>query len=327
MTKPAMQTALRVRPPTVTHLVWLYLLASVPTLTEFIDAGHLPRTPREYTTDLIMTVFVLVAVTWIIRLSKRIADEVRSNIASNEQLHHANRLATVGQLAAGIAHELGSPLQVVAGRAKMVATGEAAEGDAKESGQIILEQAQRMTQIIRGLLDFSRRRPAQPSVTDLQGVARDTLAILGSIAKKRAVALEIEVDGPGPVYVDSVQIRQALTNLVVNAIQAVSEGGHVTIFVRNQRVSPPPEHSGPEGDYACLGVRDDGPGINEQDRSRVFEPFFTTKDVGEGTGLGLAVTHGLVRENGGWIAVESEIGHGACFSIFLSCSGEKEGRL
>ncbi len=251
-----------------------------------------------------------------------------ARIASNEQLQHANRLATVGQLAAGVAHELGSPLQVVAGRAKMIATGEAAEDDAKESGQIILEQAHRMTRIIRGLLDFARRRPAQRSITDLQDLPRETLSMLGPIAKKKAVGLvlEISADGPRIVDVDVVQIQQALTNLVMNAIQSVHEGGHVTIVVRLERVFPPADHGGSEGEYVCLGVRDDGPGIKEQDRSRVFEPFFTTKDVGEGTGLGLAVADGLVRENGGWIAVESEVGRGACFSIFLPCSGEKAGR-
>ena len=104
------------------------------------------------------------------------------------------------------------------------------------------------------------------------------------------------------------QIQQALTNLVMNAIQSARAEGRVSIEVGLQAR---------EGDYVFLAVTDDGPGIKEEDRARVFEPFFTTKDVGEGTGLGLAVAEGLVRENGGFITVESEFGHGACFSIFL----------
>jgi signal transduction histidine kinase len=296
----------------------------LPVLALTAHPAHKVRALQSGAKDFISKPFDLPEVLMRVRnmLEVRLLHEA-ARIASNEQLRHANRLATVGQLAAGIAHELGSPLQVVAGRAKMIATGEAAEGAARESGRIILEQAQRMTQIIRGLLDFARRRPARRSVTNLQDVARETLTMLGPIAKKKSVALEIESGGPLTVQVDMVQTQQALTNLVMNAIQSVGERGHVTIAVSLQRVSPPADHGGPEAEYACLGVRDDGPGIKEQDRPRVFEPFFTTKDVGEGTGLGLAVADGLVRENGGWIAVESEVGRGACLSIFLPCSSEE----
>lgn len=257
--------------------------------------------------------------------SKRLTEEMQSRVRSTEQLQHANRLATVGQLAAGLAHELGSPLQVVSGRAKMVATGEVLDGDAREAGKVILGQAVRMTQIIRGLLDFARRRPPQASVADLRDIARDTLRIIEPLTKKKGVALNLEVAGPVSVRADVVQIQQALTNLVMNAIQAVGEQGRVTILVRTQPATPPSDRDGPRSEYACLGVKDDGPGIKQADLPRVFEPFFTTKDVGEGTGLGLAIAHGLVAENGGWIAVESEVGQGACFSIFLPCHAKDAG--
>jgi signal transduction histidine kinase len=141
------------------------------------------------------------------------------------------------------------------------------------------------------------------------------------MARKKGVALEIELPGPTLVNVDGIQIQQALTNLVMNAVQAAREGGHVRIALGVRATDPPEDHSRlrrlPEVPCTYLRVSDDGPGIAAQDRLRVFEPFFTTKDIGEGTGLGLAVADGLVRDNGGWITVESELGHGASFSIFF----------
>lgn len=240
-------------------------------------------------------------------------------------LQHANRLATVGQLAAGIAHELGSPLQVVAGRAKMLSTGESAGTDARDAGSVILGQAQRMTAIIRGLLDFARRRPPQRALTDLLEVAGETVRVLGPIARKKAVTLKLEAEGPLRADVDRLHIQQALTNLVMNAMQAVSAGGHVTVTAGLQQATPP-QRAAPAAAFATLGVRDDGPGIKREDQARVFDPFFTTKDVGEGSGLGLAVADGLVKENGGWIDVESELGRGALFSIFLPCHGAEARR-
>ena len=281
----------------------------LPVLAVTADPAHKLRALRGGARDFISKPFDLAEVLMRVRnmLEVRLLHEAARQ-ASNERLQHANRLATVGQLAAGIAHELGSPLQVVAGRAKMIAVGEAVEAEARQSGQVILEQAQRMTQIIYGLLDYARRRAAKRSVTAVWEVAQGTRNLLGPIAHKKAVALELEGDSQCIAHVDVGQIQQALTNLVMNAIQSARAGGRVSIEVGLQAR---------EGDYVFLAVTDDGPGIKEEDRARVFEPFFTTKDVGEGTGLGLAVAEGLVRENGGFITVESEFGHGACFSIFL----------
>lgn len=319
----------QLQPPRITHLGWLYLLALGPILSSYAANGRLPESPREYVSDIVMMVIVFAVVNMTIRRSKALGQAMRAQIRVNELLQHANRLATVGQLAAGVAHELGSPLQVVAGRAKMVVLGE----DPPESGRIILEQAQRMTRIIRGLLGFARRQPARRSITDVEAIALEVHRMVAPIAHGRSVALKLDVAGATPVCVDALQIQQALTNLVMNAVQAVPRGGHVGIVVDRIRSSLPPDHSGlwlsppaesagTKGDCTCLRVVDDGPGIEEDAKSRVFEPFYTTKDVGEGTGLGLAVAHGLVRENGGWITVDSELGHGTCFSIcFPSAEG------
>jgi signal transduction histidine kinase len=146
----------------------------------------------------------------------------------------------------------------------------------------------------------------------------ETGALLGSLAQKRGVALEIEVPGaPAWARVDPAQMKQALANLVVNGIQAMLHGGRLTLRVERRRAEPPPGHEGAAGEFHRLDVCDQGIGIAAEDLSRVFEPFFTTKDVGEGTGLGLSVSYGIVREHGGWIAVDSAPGRGSRFSIFL----------
>ena len=311
------------RLPRTNHLKWLYLLVLIPIVTDTIEKGAIPTPGRELTSEVVLMFLTLTFVYVIIKRSRALVSAMHAQLHSTQQLHHANRLATVGQLAAGIAHELGSPLQVVAGRGKMIETGEASGDDAKESGKIIVTQTKRMTLIIRGLLDFARRQPVRRTATELETVARDVQRMLGPLAKKKAVVLDVEVGAPNTVDVDPVQVQQALTNLVMNAIQAVGEGGSVVIRVERDDGAPPSEVSGlrriaPNGDgYSCVRVTDDGPGIDPAHKGRVFEPFFTTKDVGEGTGLGLAVAYGLVRENGGWITVESEVGHGATFAMFF----------
>ena len=245
------------------------------------------------------------------RAAVRIEEETQSRIRAIEQLRHADRLATVGQLAAGVAHELGTPLNVISGHAKMIVTGEVSGDEALESAQIALEQTQRMTHIVSQLLDFSRARPAQRRDVGIEDIAHSTARMLASAAQKKSVTLGVEVLEPAVLgLLDAVQVQQALTNLVMNAIQAVPRGGHVAIEVTRA-------HAAEGGEFACLRVRDDGPGILPEDRVRIFEPFFTTKDVGEGTGLGLAVAIGLVRENGGVIQVTDRAGGGTVFSILL----------
>src|SRR5262249_4364200 len=233
-------------------------------------------------------------------------------------LRHADRLNTVGKLASGIAHELGTPLNVVSGRARMIASGDLDGREVKESAETIVAQADRMVRIIRQLLDFARRRTAQKAPESLPELARRTVALLGPIADERGVTLEVaEGGGPLRAEVDAVQLEQALTNLVVNGIQAMPKGGTVTVSVSRERARPPADHGGTEQDWVKIEVADQGVGMAPETRAHVFEPFFTTKPVGEGTGLGLAVTYGIVQEHGGWIDVASELGAGSRFRVYL----------
>jgi signal transduction histidine kinase len=245
--------------------------------------------------------------------------ETSARIAALEQLRHADRLGTVGKLASGIAHELGTPLNVVGGRAKRILRAASPE-EASDNARIIVEQADRMTRIIRQLLDFARRRGAQKAPADVAAIARGVLALLQPIAEKQRVTLTLaprEGDADARADVDAGQIQQALTNLVMNGIQAMPSGGALTVTVARARVTPPPARGGPEAEYLTVRVRDRGEGIRPEDLPHVFEPFFTTKSVGEGTGLGLSVTHGLVEEHGGWIDAASEPGQGATFTVYL----------
>jgi signal transduction histidine kinase len=245
----------------------------------------------------------------------RLAAETEARIATLEQLRHTDRLTTVGRLAAGIAHELGTPLNVVSGRAnKIVSMG----GPAAEYAAIIAEQASRMTAIIRQLLDFSRRQGPRLGMANLRALAARTLDMLGAIAEKQHVVLELRGGEDLPMArVDQNQMQQALANVVLNGIQAMPSGGTLHVEIGRAHGHPPDVPDATPEDYLCIAVTDEGEGIAPDILPHIFEPFFTTKGVGEGTGLGLPVAHGIVQEHGGWIGVESELGRGTRFSMYV----------
>jgi signal transduction histidine kinase len=230
-------------------------------------------------------------------------------------LRHADRLRAVGQLASGIAHELGTPLNVVSGRARLIAETAGESAESVTHARIICEQAERMATIIRQLLDFARRRGPELGVGDLREVLRRSGDMLSPLAEKRGVAFSLlPGEGPTIVRMDANQVQQAVINLAVNGIQATPQGGAVRIELGRQQARP---EGGELGEYAAIAVEDRGPGIPGSDLRRVFEPFYTTKEVGDGTGLGLSVAYGIAQEHGGWISVHSQTGQGSRFTLFL----------
>jgi signal transduction histidine kinase len=254
--------------------------------------------------------------------NQRLKEESEARVATLEQLRHSERLATVGQLAAGVAHQLGTPLNVIAARAKMIGATPEVAPPVAEHARIIGEQTERITTTIRQLLDFSRRRGVKLGPANLRHVVGRALELLAPFAQSHGVTVQCAAgDTPIVVQVDQNQILQALTNVVVNGIQAMPNGGRLGVEVIERRVRPPASHGGPEANYPCVVVTDEGSGIAADDIPRIFEPFFTTKGVGEGTGLGLSVAYGIVSEHGGWIDVASELGHGSRFCIYLSPAG------
>jgi signal transduction histidine kinase len=249
---------------------------------------------------------------------QQVRQEETARAAAMDQLRHADRLRTVGGMASGMAHELGTPLAVVSGRAELIASGKLSPEEITHSAQTIKAESQRMATIIRQLLDFARRSAPRTHCVDLRQIASQTVELLQALARKHNVALNLNGQAePAMTTVDAGQIQQVLTNLIVNAVQSMPHGGRVHVGIQRQQAVAPPGRRTEPGDYFCIQVQDEGGGIPEPHLEHVFEPFFTTKDVGEGTGLGLSVSYGIVQEHGGWIDVQSRVGAGSCFSVFL----------
>jgi signal transduction histidine kinase len=253
----------------------------------------------------------------------RVRQETADRMDAMEHLRHADRLQTVGRLASDIAHDLGTPLNVISGRAGLIASGKLSEDEAGESAQAIKAEADKMTTSIRQLLDFVRRSPAHRTKVDLRHVVRQAAELLLPIAEKHRVTItEVVAGEPAMTRVDVGQMQQVLTNLTVNAIHATPSGGKVEFGLHREHAEPPADRDDGEGEYFCLSMRDEGEGIPPEHLERVFEPFFTTKESGKGTGLGLSIVHGIVQEHGGWIEVTSQLGKGTCFKVYLPAETE-----
>ena len=257
-------------------------------------------------------------------MCERLAEEQDANARATEQLRHADRLTTVGKLASGLAHELGTPLNVVSGRARLIADREVDGQDVVDSARVVAEQADRMTALIRQLLDFARPRALRPAPLNVAALAARVCQLVATIARKA----DVKLVAPAPddalrIEADDGQLTQVLTNLIVNAIQAIDSAPGtdrprtVEIVARTVDQVPPPYVGGLEQTWMAIEVRDTGAGMDDATRERIFEPFFTTKQVGDGTGLGLSVSWGIVREHGGWIDVSSELNKGSTFTVYL----------
>jgi signal transduction histidine kinase len=255
---------------------------------------------------------------------QRAEDESRKRVQALEQLRHADRLASVGTFASGIAHEMGTPLGVVLARARLIEEDGALPRGTTGSAKIIAEQVERMSRIIRQLLEFARSGPRSgdglepaPQPVDVRALTRASAALLQPLAQKKQVKLVVDEGGPLLVRGQSGLLQQVLLNLLMNALQAMERSGEVSVSSAATDAAPPAGVEAQPGRYVRLRVDDQGPGIPPEALPRVFEPFFTTKPVGEGTGLGLSVTWGIVREFGGWIEVSRAPGAGARFDVYL----------
>lgn len=251
-------------------------------------------------------------------INRAVVKETGARIALLEQLRNTNRQAMVGRLAAAIAHELGTPLSITSLHAELIEKTELPRSEVAQRAHVIFEQAHRMADIIRQLLDFSRLPAGQRMDIDLRQLVTSTLDLVSGMAKKADIEVVCDAGPtPVPVNIDNNKMQQALMNIVLNGIQAMPKGGRLRVRVESRWMQPPLSVSSAAGEYQCVSVEDEGVGIAPDHLRQLFEPFFTTKGVGEGTGLGLPVTHGIVAEHGGWIAVDSVEGRGSCFSILL----------
>jgi signal transduction histidine kinase len=231
-----------------------------------------------------------------------------------EQIRHADRLATIGQLAAGIAHELNEPLANILGFAQLANKSPDLGVQTRLDLDKIVTASLYAREIIKKLLFFSRQTPPEKTGVDLNGVVEEGLSLLEPRCSKAGIAVERTLAPEKPVVLgDAAQLQQVLVNLGVNAIQAMPQGG--TLHVRTAT----------ENGVVSLTLEDSGVGIPPENLESIFLPFFTTKDVGQGTGLGLAVVHGIVSLHGGTVRAESEVGRGTRFEIRLPACEEDAG--
>jgi two-component system NtrC family sensor kinase len=252
----------------------------------------------------------------------RLKAEMAARIDALEKLRHKDRLETIGSLASGIAHELGTPLNVVLGRAGLIAKKKLPEDQEIACAEVIRKQCERMRKIIERLLDFARRKPPAKNEENLNRVLRHVIELLEPMAKKNNVALDVHPyrEAVPLIQADKTQIEQVLMNLVVNAIQAMPDGGTVAISVHaetRRRPGSEGQHDKPEQSFWRVDVQDSGEGVDPQNLEHLFEPFFSTKFAGEGTGLGLSISWEIIHEHNGWIDVRSQPGKGACFSVHM----------
>lgn len=237
-------------------------------------------------------------------LEQRRAVEERGRL--QEQIRHADRLATIGQLAAGVAHELNEPLGAILGFAQLARQAAGLPDQAASDVDRIIAAALHAREVVRKLMLFARQTPPRKTRVSLNELAEEGLYFLEARCARQGISLIRDLDRDLPrVTADRGQMQQVLVNLAVNAVQAMPEGGTLTIHTRRL------------AEYAVLVVEDTGVGMAPEVRRQIFVPFFTTKDVGQGTGLGLSVVHGIVTAHGGSILVESAPGAGSSFEIRL----------
>jgi PAS domain S-box-containing protein len=234
-----------------------------------------------------------------------------------EQLRQAQKMEAVGRLAGGIAHDFNNLLTVVLGNLELVRTG-AAGAEADDLLAATERAARQAAELTKQMLGFARRQPPRTVALDLNAVAREAVGLLRRTIDPRVVIRVAAAPDLRPAAADPVQVQQVLMNLCLNARDAMPGGGTLTVETGNAPAARPPDGAAPAaGGYVRVSVSDTGVGMTEEVRAKVFEPFFTTKDVGQGTGLGLAVVYGVARAHGGWVECTSAPGAGSRFDVYL----------
>ncbi len=237
-------------------------------------------------------------------ISQRV-DDMSKQRALEDQLRKTERLAELGTLASGMAHEIGTPMNVILGRAELLMR-KVGDESTKQGLETIVTQVERITKIMNQLLSFARKRPSEQRSVDLVEVTGAVLDMLREKFNSNDIHIIKDYRPNLPAAMaDTDHITQVLLNLLLNACQAMPDGGTLTLRLCAQ------------GDMLELSIQDTGTGISEDQITKIFDPFFTTKAVGEGTGLGLTVVHGIIQEHNGTISVRSIPDQGTTFTISL----------
>jgi len=227
---------------------------------------------------------------------------------ARKKIMESERLAIVGQLAADVAHEINNPLQGIVAYSHLLLEKMPREDPSKQSIAKIVDQANRCTEIIRGLLDFSRQRKPQKRLSDVNLILEECVSLVENqaIFHNIQIVKDLEERLP-PIVLDPSQMQQVFMNIIINAAEAMDGNGGLNLATRFDRVDR----------FIEAEFKDTGHGISEENMERIFDPFFTTKEVGHGTGLGLAISYGIVKEHNGTISVQSEVGKSTTFVVRL----------
>ena len=287
--------------------VLLALLASASSLcTSFAGFGWRARLHVLIWNEVGVLGVLLVLALVMSRLRAAIDHERQARRSAIDQLRHADRLNVIGKLAAGVAHEIGTPLNVISGSAELLQAGRVTLEKRAALLSGIVKQTHRISVIIRQLLEFGRRAATTTTRVDVNALVEATAAMLTPMAKKGSTRLETAMCAVALfVEINPSEIEQVISNLVINGLHAMPSGGVLRLVTRAERGN------------ACILVEDEGTGITKENLRHIFDPFFTTKDVGSGTGLGLSVSYGIVQDHGGRIDVWSEPGRGSRFEVWL----------
>lgn len=255
------------------------------------------------------------------KAQERVIQEAEIKLELERSLRQSEKLATIGQLASGLAHEIGTPLNIIGGRAELIKRRPEDKEGTQKNLDIIFQQTERITKIIQQLLGFVRKKKPEQKNLSIVPLLEATLDFLDHEIQKQKVKVMREINNDLPSVIgDPDQLQQVFLNLILNAIQSMPEGGMLCLSALSKRTSKEPLEEG-QRQYVVVSVTDTGIGMEKEVVQNVFNPFFTTKDTG--TGLGLMVSHGIVQDHEGWIEVESERGKGSVFRVYLpSLQGE-----
>jgi two-component system NtrC family sensor kinase len=250
-----------------------------------------------------------------VNLERQVSERTAALAQAQAQLVQHEKLSSLGRLAASVAHEINNPLAGILTYTRLLIrmheggeTDELMRDRSVHHLRLIQRETERCTAIVRNLLDFARRRPLNPGAIDLQGVVTEALGLVGNRLALQRIAVHTDFDAVPPDHADAGQVRQAVLNVVLNAADAMAEGGRLTLATR----------SAPEAGAVDLTVTDTGVGIPAEDLPRILDPFFTTKE--RGTGLGLSVVYGIVERHGGKLHIDSRVGQGTTITIRLPAS-------
>jgi PAS domain S-box-containing protein len=259
----------------------------------------------------------------ILCVSRDVTEQKRAEEAlqkSEDQLRQVQKLESVGRLAGGIAHDFNNMLTAINGYSDLILSQLENDSPWRSKVQDIKKAGERSALLTQQLLAFSRKQVLQTKVLDLNEIITDTTKMLRHLIGEDIQLYRRLNVKLGRIQADPGQISQVIMNLAVNARDAMPKGGNVTIKTDNvylNEESPERHHTTQQGNFVLLAVSDNGEGMDHETQQHIFEPFFTTKEVGKGTGLGLSTVYGIVKQSGGHISVDSEVGRGTTFNIYL----------